>query len=420
MAIDPSIALAIRPVDTATPINGVAQQLGSNAATLFGANNTVNSAVRQNTQDALAQKQLGVENQFKTQQLGIMQQQANTQASEAAVRNALIAQETLKAHWDSLDAEDKHNFTSTAMGALQLKPMVDSAVNAIKTGQDPTPFIKNGVDFLEQRRAEIKSRGGNSAETDHALSALQSGDPQQIQSLNDNIGGILLGGQMLGVLPTKPNEPLSPGGKIAYDKQHGFLPNTSNGGIPIAELPDATTRKAALDEQNIVLSSPDVISNLVRARAIVPNTFETGLVSARQKMSLSRGTGIDQSALKNTADYENIIERQVVAQMKTLFTRPTEYETKLVQKIEGSIDSSITERQSILNEAINYLQQRDQQARDSLDSLGVNIKEPTKRITGDQRNNPGGQLPANIGAAATPPDMNDPGFQQFLKSKGIQ
>ena len=111
-------------------------------------------------------------------------------SNDQAMQNMLATQQTLKAHYENLDSREKSRLQSVIAGAVQLKPFLDNN------------DVKGATDFLTKRRAELQTRMGSgenvdTQETDYALSALQSGNTQQ---LSQEIQGLMAAGQVYGIL----------------------------------------------------------------------------------------------------------------------------------------------------------------------------------------------------------------------------
>lgn len=125
-------------------------------------------------------------NNFATQQNQNMDQQN---------QNAMSAEQTLRAHYEAMDAREKSRLASTIVGASQLKGFLDK--NDVEGAQN----------FLTQRKSKLHNRMAygediDTQETDYALQALKEG---RIDELKNGISGLLAAGQVYGLVD-RPSE----------------------------------------------------------------------------------------------------------------------------------------------------------------------------------------------------------------------
>ena len=114
-------------------------------------------------------------------------------AATQQTNNALATEQILKQHYDNLDAREKSRLTSTVAGAAQLKSYLDN------------DDLEGAHSFLVQRRASLHSRLGagenvDTQETDYALEKLRKGE---VDTLKNDINGLMAAGQVYGILGGK-------------------------------------------------------------------------------------------------------------------------------------------------------------------------------------------------------------------------
>lgn len=112
------------------------------------------------------------------------------QANEDQQNNALRAEQTLRMHYDNMDARDKSRLASVVIGAAQLKPFLDrgdyeGATNLMTTRQ------RN----IHRRMAEGEPI--DSQETDAALDMAHN---KRWDELKSNVDGVLAAGQVYGLI----------------------------------------------------------------------------------------------------------------------------------------------------------------------------------------------------------------------------
>lgn len=128
-------------------------------------------------------------NNYAHQQLQNQQQQNS---------NAMATEQTLRAHYEAMDAREKSRLSSTVIGASQLKPFLDNN------------DVEGATDFLMRRRNALHQRIGlgeniDTQETDYALQALREG---KLDELKNNVNGLMSAGQVYGII----NPTLTAGG----------------------------------------------------------------------------------------------------------------------------------------------------------------------------------------------------------------
>lgn len=136
MAVQPNIALALQPVDIATPVNA---------------------------------------------------------AADNALKDQMGGEQILKQHFENLDSREKSRLTSVVAGAAQLQPFLQNN------------DIEGAKNFLMTRKAQLQARVGqgeaiDTEDTDAALQMLESG---QIDTLKNNVHGLLAVGQVYGLGSSK-------------------------------------------------------------------------------------------------------------------------------------------------------------------------------------------------------------------------
>lgn len=129
-----------------------------------------------------------------------MQQRNQNQSQEN--QNQIAAQQALKLHYDNLDAREKSRLQSVIAGAVQLKPFLDAG------------DIDGALQFANQRRNSLQGRIGqgeniDTEDTDYAIAALQSRDPEKIKMLQQEMQGLLAAGQVYGILGKENEDPSS-------------------------------------------------------------------------------------------------------------------------------------------------------------------------------------------------------------------
>lgn len=112
------------------------------------------------------------------------------QAHQQQMNDRLTTEQTLKAHYERLDAREKSRLTNTVAGAAQLKTFLD---------QDD---LEGAHTFLVQRRNALQTRIGqgenlDTQETDEALRMLRGGE---IDQLKNGVAGLMAAGQVYGIV----------------------------------------------------------------------------------------------------------------------------------------------------------------------------------------------------------------------------
>lgn len=204
----------------------------------------------------------------------------------------------------------------------------------------------------------------------------------------------------------KPAE--TPTGKLQQDINRGLVtPGSEGPKLSIAQLPDAQSRREALDSQKSILSAPSVIKDLKQAAEFNDKSFDSDLIGADTKMEAARRTGTYKEELQNTTAYETVVKRQILPQMKQLFgARITNVDLGLMKDIELGMTKTKAERAILLQAAEDAINQRSQTARDFLDSLGVKISEPKDVPETVIKPIPGQQNQQQSAASAQPPMPN--------------
>lgn len=115
------------------------------------------------------------------------------QAERDNAQTKQINEQTIKQHYDNLDAREKSRMTSVIAGAAQLKTFLDN--------ED----IDGANNFLTSRKNSLMTRLGageniDSQETDAAIQMLKEG---RIDELKNNVNSLMAAGQIYGVINNK-------------------------------------------------------------------------------------------------------------------------------------------------------------------------------------------------------------------------
>lgn len=115
------------------------------------------------------------------------------QAEQANLQNQQMTEQTIKAHYDNLDAREKSRMTSTIAGAAQLKTFLDA------------DDVEGANNFLSTRRDTLQARiarGDNidTQETDAAIAMLKEG---RVDELKNNVNSLMAAGQIYGIIGNK-------------------------------------------------------------------------------------------------------------------------------------------------------------------------------------------------------------------------
>lgn len=194
-------------------------------------------------------------------------------ADDQQMKNAMATQQTLKMHYDNLDAREKSRLQSVIAGAVQLKPFLDN--------QD----TEGALQFLTQRRAALQNRMGSgenvdTQETDYAIEALRSGNTQQ---LSQEIQGLMAAGQVYGIL----NQKDAPSNVQEWQYYQGLSP---------AEQEQYLTMKRSnsvvnLGGQQIVPSQVNPAGAPQAAFQVTPKPEEMPAFQAEQEAAKLQGRG---------------------------------------------------------------------------------------------------------------------------------
>jgi hypothetical protein len=185
----------------------------------------------------------------------------------------------------------------------------------------------------------------------------------------------------------------------------------NKGKLPSENL-SVHAQKAIDDNDNVYTSANTAIDNIKRLQDLSPKAFQGFGASALGSVTGQFGEGAGTA----TTEYNNIALRNVIAMVKSAFPRPTEYETKLMQRIETGADMPRNVRDDLLVDLRKQLQLRADQAQAKSDAIraGTYYK-------------PGGGEPAATPAPTTAPsddlaaakwardNPNDPRAQQIMQ-----
>lgn len=186
-------------------------------------------------------------------------------------------------------------------------------------------------------------------------------------------------------------KPESAAGKIGYDKMMGFIAPGDSGKLKITDLPDAQSRKAALDYQKSVNTIPDLKDQFAKARELNAQSFDSGLIPGDWKALAARGASSlapifgmtpkeARDAMVATTKYEQLIKTTIIPRLRAAFGgRVTNFETQFMNDIEGKTKMSKAERDALISQSLEFIDQSDAEARDGLESLGVQVDEPAAR-----------------------------------------
>ena len=222
----------------------------------------------------------------------------------------------------------------------------------------------------------------------------------------ENVDGRIIATNTLDPSKTKDVTPPTPSGAPPMSKEEretqGYLQAGKNLGMtddqatafaankgkaPKDDL-SVHDRKAIDDNDNIYMSANTAIDNIKRLQDLSPKAFQGFGASALGTLTGQTGEGAGTA----TAEYNNIALRNVVAMVKSAFPRPTEYETKLMQRIETGADMPRNVRDDLLVDLQKQLQMRADQARSK-----------SEAIRNSTYYKPGGGLPATSDATADTP-----------------
>lgn len=188
----------------------------------------------------------------------------------------------------------------------------------------------------------------------------------------------------------------SPMGKVAQDRARGILPKLEDGGVKITELPDAQSRKAALDFSKALDTIPSLREQFAKAKQLNSASFESDLIPADMKVLATRAAGKsaseeDKAQMLATTQYEQLIKQTILPRLRATFGgRITNFEVQFLNDIEGKTRMSKAERDALIEQSLEFIAMADAEARDGLTSLGVKINEPRQRETAPMTGLPAG------------------------------
>lgn len=119
-------------------------------------------------------------------------------AQDQQNQNAMSTEQTLKAHYENMDAREKSRLTSTVTGAAQLKAFLDKG------------DLEGAHEFLTRRKSSLQNRMANgenidTEDTDYALEALRTG---KVDQLKTEVDSLMTAGMIYGIAPNS-NAPAS-------------------------------------------------------------------------------------------------------------------------------------------------------------------------------------------------------------------
>jgi hypothetical protein len=138
----------------------------------------------------------------------------------------------------------------------------------------------------------------------------------------------------------------------------------NKGKLPSENL-SVHAQKAIDDNDNVYTSANTAIDNIKRLQDLSPKAFQGFGASALGSVTGQFGEGAGTA----TTEYNNIALRNVIAMVKSAFPRPTEYETKLMQRIETGADMPRNVRDDLLVDLRKQLQLRADQAQAKSDAI---------------------------------------------------
>lgn len=220
-------------------------------------------------------------------------------------------------------------------------------------------------------------------------------------------------------LKDKYPEAQSPEGKVAMDRKNKILTTSEDGLLGITDLPDAQSRKQAIEYQKSINTIPTLRDSFARAKDLNMQAFDSDALPANWKAVAARGMGslaplvgmseVEAKArMTATTQYEQLIKQTILPRLRATFGgRVTNFETQFLNDIEGKTRMSQGERDALIDQSLTFMEDADAEARSGMQSLGVRITEPKVRE---------GSTGAAAPAASTGIDKSDPRVQAAIKA----
>ncbi len=177
----------------------------------------------------------------------------------------------------------------------------------------------------------------------------------------------------------------------------------------------ATQQKEIFDTTDVITNSENAKAALERARNLSQGMYGAKPYSGAGSETWAAtdavpgaGLFVDDERAAATDEYNTLIKEQALSTMKAIFGgNPTEGERQVLLSIQGLSSKTPAQQQRIIDNAIRAIDRR----------IGFS-QNKIKAIEGGDNaalaNPTGNTAPTNNG-----PDLNDPGFQEFLRSKGL-
>lgn len=153
----------------------------------------VNPLVRtvlQNRQLDQQQQQFEQRQELGERQLDVAQQNADIRGQQLEQQGELNQLRMAREKFALMDAQKQSELRSMALGASQILP-------ALEQGD-----TQQALELLNQRREGLIGTGRNTTETDQAIAALQSGNPEQINRILEGARRDVRAAEMFGIIET--------------------------------------------------------------------------------------------------------------------------------------------------------------------------------------------------------------------------
>ena len=207
--------------------------------------------------------------------------QLGQQIQQAPLQNQLLEQRVAAGQAQAAQVEQNRVLGSIAQGAQELLPLLESG------------DFRGANEQLKARRARIVAEGGDPADTDVAIAALESGDASQIQSLKTQAQVAIDIATSRGIL--KPTGASARGG-LASAKTEIF----DNGTI-ITQLPDKTSQ--------VTNPAGDIVTGKERV-AVLKTAREEEIAFSGKKAASIEGGKLDPKVSDLAAEKQAKLEFQ--------------------------------------------------------------------------------------------------------------
>jgi hypothetical protein len=301
--------------------------------------------------------------------------QGEIDAQEAELRSYQIANEKLR----GMTEREQARYDSVITGAAELGTYLEGG------------NVEGAKKFLQQRRAALGQRIAageevDTAQTDEALAALNSGDQKQIDGLKSQINQLVKLGQMRGTLKTGEDGSysLSPGQKrfdsmgnviASVDKPPEGMKAVTN--PETGEVTYEPTRKLSATDTKEIYDASDVIQAGEGAKSALTRALqisEGGATGEEKKPYSGFGATMRAGAARlpvlgdivadpkrgaATTEYSSLIKEQALGSMKAIFGgNPTEGERQVLLQMQAIADYTPDEQKRIINNALSAIERR--------------------------------------------------------------